>query len=331
MAINKKISVVGIGNAIVDIAANVDEDFLKVCKLKKGSMRLVCEKEADFIHSQISVKKIISGGSVANTIAGLAALGNRVGFIGKVKDDSLGNAFEYELKKLGVIFNTKKAKDGSLSTARCIVLTTPDSQRTMGTCLGIAGKLNPGDIDEKIINNSEIVFMEGYLWDQDTARNAVNKMIEIAEKSRSKIALTLSDKFCVERHHREFNETILNYVDVLFANEEEIKALFGIADIGSVVKKVSKLNIIAAITRSGIGSIIVKGNEVLRIPIDRTVVVDSTGAGDMYAAGFLHGYLNNNNLYDCGWYGSVVASEVISHYGARPEKPLLQLLAEKGL
>ena len=327
----KKISVVGIGNAIVDVIANVEDDFLKVCKLEKGSMRLICEEEADTLHSQISIKKVISGGSVANSIAGLAILGNRVAFIGKVSNDELGKAFDKELKKLGVIFNTPKSKDAKLSTARCIVLTTPDSQRTMNTCLGIAGNLYPEDIDDRLVTGSEIAFIEGYLWDQVTAQNAVSKVLDLAVGSGSIIAMSLSDRICVERHRKEFGNTVSKYIDILFANENEIMALFNVNNLGSAIKIVSGLNIIAAITRSGHGSIVVKGKEIIEVPAEKTTVLDSTGAGDMYASGFLHAFIGGRDLYTCGRTGSVVASEVISHFGARPEKPLLGLLAKKGL
>lgn len=327
----KKISVVGIGNAIVDVIANVEDAFLKTCKLEKGSMRLVCEEEADILHSKITVKKVISGGSVANSIAGLAILGNRVAFIGKVSNDELGKAFDAELRKLGVIFNTPKSEDTSLSTARCIVLTTPDSQRTMNTCLGIAGNLYPEDIDEAIITDSKIAFVEGYLWDQQSAKNAVGRVIEIAESSGSIVAMSLSDRMCVERHREEFRDTFLKHVDILFANEDEIMALFDTRDLDSTIKMIAGSDAITAITRSGHGSIVIKGKKVLNIPAEKTYVLDSTGAGDMYAAGFLHAFIGGKDLYKCGRSGSIVASEVISHFGARPEKPLLDLLVEKGL
>jgi sugar/nucleoside kinase (ribokinase family) len=328
---DKKISIVGIGNAIVDVLANVKDEFLKSCRLQKGSMKLVCEEEADLLYSRIIVEKVISGGSVANTIAGLAVLGDRVAFIGKVRDDELGNAFADELKKLGVIFNTAKSDNSRMSTARCIVLTTPDSQRTMSTCIGIAGMLFPEDIDEKIIMNSEFIFIEGYLWDQVNAKKAVIRAAELAIKSKTKIALTLSDKMCVERHRKEFNDIINMGVNCIFGNESEIIALYGSKNIKGAIKSISKLGITAAITRSEYGSIIVKGTKSWNIPADKAFVVDSTGAGDMYAAGFLHGLIRKKDLYTCGKYGSAVASEVISHFGARPEKPLLELLVEKGL
>jgi sugar/nucleoside kinase (ribokinase family) len=327
----KKINVVGIGNAIVDVIANVEDEFLKTCKLEKGSMRLVCEEEANTLHSQISVIKVISGGSVANSIAGLAILGNRVAFIGKVNNDELGNAFGKELKKLGVIFNTPKAEDVELSTARCIVLTTPDSQRTMNTCLGIAGNLYPEDIDDNLITESKIAFIEGYLWDQQPAKKAVSRVIDLAAGSGSSIAMSLSDKMCVERHRKEFNDTVSRSVDILFSNENEIMALFEVGNMESAIKMASELDIIAAITRSGHGSVIVKGKEIINVPAEKTAVLDSTGAGDMYAAGFLHAFISGRDLYTCGRSGSIVAAEVISHFGARPENPLLELLARKGL
>ncbi len=327
----KKITVVGIGNAIVDVIANVEDEFLSSCRLEKGSMHLICKEDADALHSQISVKKVISGGSVANSIAGLAILGNRVAFIGKVSNDELGKSFDRELKSLGVIFNTPKSENTGLSTARCIVLTTPDSQRTMNTCLGVAGDLYPEDVDEKLIADAKIAFVEGYLWDQQLAKKAVSRVMEIASSSGSMVAMSLSDRMCVERHRQEFMSAVKEHVDILFANENEIKALLKVKDIKSAIKMVSGLKIIAAITRSGQGSIIVRGEEIQNITAEKTVVLDSTGAGDMYAAGFLHAFVNGRDLYTCGRSGSIIASEIISHFGARPERPLLKLLAEKGL
>ena len=236
----KKIKVVGIGNAIVDIIADVGEEFLLSCNIEKGSMRLVCEKESADLNSRIKVKKILSGGSVANTIAALALLKNKVAFIGKVNDDDLGNEFEKELKKTGVLYKTKKAKVTDLSTGSCIVLTTPDSQRTMNTCLGVAGMLGPEDIDEKLLEDSEMVYIEGYLWDQETARDSVDKVINIAREKNIKTAINLSDYLCVRRHLEEFKKTI-NQVDLLFANEKEAMALFEIDDIDIALKRLSKI------------------------------------------------------------------------------------------
>ena len=330
---DKIISVTGIGNAIVDIAANVDEDFLKTCDMAKGSMKLICEAEAKKLHSSINATGMISGGSAANTIAGLAVLGHKVAFIGKVKDDYLGKIFESELKKLGVIFNTKKAPADpeTASTASCIVMTTPDAQRTMSTCLGIAGELSSDDIEVNLIKSSEIVYIEGYLWDQDAAKKAIKKAISISKRYGSKVAFSLSDSFCVERHKKEFLDIVKNPADVVFANESEIMSLFSADDFNAAVSMCRDLNAIIAITRSEKGSVIVSGKDIVMIEPVRTEIIDSTGAGDLYAAGFLSGYLQGKELSDCGKMGSILASEIITHTGARPQKPLLELLSIHGL
>lgn len=329
---NKIISVTGIGNAIVDITASVDDEFLKTCGIAKGSMKLISEDEAKNLHSNIDAGAMISGGSAANTIAGLAVLGHKVAFIGKVKDDELGKIFESELKNLGVIFNTKKAPagSGSLSTASCIVLTTPDAQRTMNTCLGIAGELSSDDIESNLIEKSEVVYIEGYLWDQEIAKKAINKALEISEKTGSKVAFSLSDSFCVERHRVEFIDIIDSFADIVFANESEIMSLFCTDDFGAAISKCRELTAVIAITRSEKGSVIISGKETVEVNAIKTDIVDSTGAGDLYAAGFLSGYVKGRPLQECGKIGSVLASEIITHVGARPQKPLLELLSEHG-
>jgi sugar/nucleoside kinase (ribokinase family) len=327
---HKSIDVLGIGNAIVDVVANVKESFLKANNLSKGIMRLISEEEAARLNRMINAVKISSGGSAANTIAGLAALGNSVAFIGKVRNDDLGTIFENDLKNLGVIFNTKKENRGFSSTAVCIVLTTSDAQRTMNTCLGVAGNLSPDDIDEELVASSSIIYLEGYLWDQQPAKNAFLKAIDIAHKNKGKVALTLSDPFCVERHRIEFLNLIQNKIDILFANEIEILFLLETMDFDSVIRNCKKSDIIFAITRSEKGSIIITGNKEYIVEAERTEVVDSTGAGDLYAAGFLNGLIKNKDIYSCGKMGSILAAEVISHFGARPDISLKDLLKSKG-
>ncbi len=330
---NKIISVLGIGNAIVDIAANVDDDFLKSTNLVKGSMRLICEDESRKLFANINVSGTISGGSAANTIAGLAVLGHKVAFIGKVKDDELGKIFEAELKKLGVIFNTKKEppETGSLSTASCIVLTTPDAQRTMSTCLGVAGGLSSDDIDTELIDKANIVYIEGYLWDWDIAKKAIMKAVESAKKYNARVAFSLSDSFCVNRHRNEFLGIIKDFADIVFANESEILSLFMTDDFNFAIDKCKKFSCITVITRSEKGSLVISGSDLIKVAAIKTEIIDSTGAGDLYAAGFLSGYLHERSLKDCGEMGSILASEIITHTGARPEKPLLELLSEHGL
>jgi len=327
---HKSIDVLGIGNAIVDVVANVKESFLKANNLSKDVMRLISEEETVKLNRMINAVKISSGGSAANTIAGLAALGNSVAFIGKVKNDDFGNIFENDLKNLGVIFNTKKEGRGFSSTAVCIVLITSDAHRTMNTCLGVAGTLSPNDIDEELVANSSIIYLEGYLWDQQPAKNAFLKAIDIAHKNKGKVALSLSDPFCVERHRIEFLNLIQNKIDILFANEIEILFLFETMDFDSVIRNCKKSDIIFAITRSEKGSIIITDNKKYIVEAERTEVVDSTGAGDLYAAGFLNGLIKNKDIYSCGKMGSILATEVISHFGARSNISLNDLLNSRG-
>jgi sugar/nucleoside kinase (ribokinase family) len=327
---HKSIDVLGIGNAIVDVVANVKESFLKANNLSKGVMRLISEEEAAKLSRMINAVKISSGGSAANTIAGLAALGNSVAFIGKVKNDDFGNIFENDLKNLGVIFNTKKEDYGFSSTAVCIVLTTSDAHRTMNTCLGVAGNLSPDDINEELVASSSIIYLEGYLWDQQPAKNAFLKAIDIAHKNKGKVALSLSDPFCVERHRIEFLNLIQNKIDILFANEIEILFLFETMDFDSVIRNCKESDIIIAITRSEKGSIIITDNKEYIVEAERTEVVDSTGAGDLYAAGFLNGLIKDKDIYSCGKMGSILAAEVISHFGARPNISLNDLLKSRG-
>jgi sugar/nucleoside kinase (ribokinase family) len=328
---NKKIRVTGIGNAIVDVIAGVSEEFLTECRLHKGSMRLICEEEAAYLHSKITVKKTISGGSVANTIAGLAVLNNKVAFIGKVSEDELGKVFESELKKLHIAYTTKKAGCNFPPTASCIVLTTPDAQRTLNTCIGIAGMLMPEDIDEKLIKDSEIIYIEGYLFYQVNAYGAVKKAVNDALKYKSKIALTLSDVFCVEMHRDKFIDLINLKTDILFANEDEIKMLFKAKNFKEAVNLCSDLNTVCALTRGSEGSVIVSGKDIIEVEAEKVAIIDSTGAGDMYAAGFLNGYLQKKDLLTCAKMGNIVAGDIVKQYGARADKDLIALLSSKGL
>jgi sugar/nucleoside kinase (ribokinase family) len=330
--VEKKIDVTGIGNAIVDVIANVSDDFLEMHSLDKGTMRLIEEHDVLRLKSGINTVRVISGGSAANTIAGLSVLGNKTAFIGKIKDDDFGNAFERELKKLGVFFNTIKASGTDApSTASCIVLTTPDAQRTMNTCLGIAGNIAPEDIDENIIAVSKMIYIEGYLWDKDSAKTAIRKAISVAKKNSAVISMSLSDKFCVDRHRDEFLDIINQDAGLVFANEIEIMSLFETESFEEAAKRCKRPYCIFAITRGEKGSCVISANKIIPVDAVSTGVIDSTGAGDMYAAGFINGWLLGKDLYTCGRMGSVLAAEIISHYGARPEKPLLELLAQEGL
>ena len=326
----KKYDVLGIGNAIVDILANVEYDLLQKLNIRKGIMRLVDEFEIEELHSSVNVVKKVSGGSAANTIIGLASLGNSVAFIGKVRDDDLGRSFEKGLKAHGVYYNTPKAKS-DYPTACCLVMTTPDAQRTMNTCLGISGLLNTRDIDENAISQSKIIYLEGYLWDRDETKKVFLKAIEIARKSGGKIALSLSDPLCVDRHRTGFLDLVSNHADIVFANEDEIKSLLGVYRFDGVISKCGSMKKIFAITRGEEGSVVISGEEVHVIPAEKGVdVIDTNGAGDLYAAGFLHGLVKGMDLKSCGKTGNIAAAEVIGHMGSRPEVNLAEFIEGKG-
>lgn len=328
----KKISVTGIGNAIIDVVASVSEEFLSEMNLNKGSMQLICEEEVASLHTKIEVKKMVSGGSTANTIAGLAYLGDKVAFIGKVKNDRLGVAFEKDLKKLGIIFNTKKAADNCPATACCIVLTTPDSQRTMNTFLGVSCMLSEDDIDEKIISGSKILYTESYLLDQEESRHAIFKALDISKANNTLTSISLSDSNCVNRNLESLKEIIFNKnINICFGNEEEVNQLCMTDKIENAVTKLKNYDLISVITLGERGSIIVSREKELFIGAEETDTVDSTGAGDIYAAGFLHGFIQGRDLYTCARIGSVTAAQIVSQFGARPEKSFFESLAEKGL
>jgi len=324
----KKYKVTGIGNAIVDILANVEDDFLKEHNLTKGTMKIVNESDIEKLCSRIKTLKKVSGGSAANTIAALSSLGNPVAFIGRVGNDEHGRLFEEDLRNIGVEYCTEKA-DSTCSgpTACCIVLITPDTQRTMNTFPGISGFLSPGNIDEHVISQSEIIYLEGYLLDSREAKKAFEKAIKIASETDGKVSLSLSDSFCVKRHRNEFMGLIKNNVDILFANEEEIKSLFETGSLESALYNCKELKNTCIITRAGEGSIVICNGKVNTIPPEKNVrVIDTTGAGDLYAAGFLHGYVRGMDPGICGRIGSIIAAEIISQHGARLETSLNNLL-----
>ena len=326
----KKYKVVGLGHAIVDVLANVEDDFLHEYNLQKGMMKLVDEPEIKGLRECVDIVKEVSGGSAANTIAALASLGHPVAFIGKVRDDLLGRTFEKGLEEIGVNYCTIKAGSGK-PTGSCVVLTPPDAHRTMNTYLGIAGLLTSEDIDETIISQSEIIYLEGYLWDNEEAKRAFKKAIEIASNTGGKVALSLSDSFCVERHREEFLHLAENHVDIIFANEEEIKSLFKTDNLETAISRCREMGNIWAITRSEKGSVIVSEDRIIRIPTEPDInVVDSTGAGDLYAAGFLHGIIKGKDLEVCGKIGSIVAAEILGHFGARPGVSLIELVKSRG-
>ena len=334
----QKYDVAGLGNAIVDIIASVDDRFLLTHKIAKGAMTLIDEYRAQELHKaladnrqSLSGLKEIAGGSVANSMAGLASLGGRGVYVGKVFDDRLGAVFGDSMTATGVDFATPRADAGS-PTASCMIAVTPDGQRSMNTYLGACRELKPADIDEKEISSAQIVYVEGYLWDLPDAKSAIRKAMAAAKKAGRKIAFTLSDPFCVSRWRDEFRQLLTSDIDILFANEEEAKTLFEVETFDDVLQHFKNWHGVAALTRSEKGCVVARRHEVHVIdayPVAK--VVDTTGAGDQYAAAFLYGLTHGKNLADCGKLGSLAAAEVISHYGARPEKSLKALAKEAGL
>lgn len=321
--------VVGIGNAVVDVLAKVGEGFLTERNLPKGGMTLVNAREAGKIYADLVPEREVPGGSAANTVAGLASLGGAPAFIGKIHDDELGQVFTRDIGAAGVDFFTPPLNEGPV-TGRSIVLVTPDAQRSMFTYLGASKNLSEADIDENIIKASKIIYLEGYLWDEECDKEAMIKAAQIAHHYDRKVAFSLSDKTCVDRHREEFLNFITNHVDILFGNEDEIKALFEEEDFYQTLDRIKPLIEIAALTRGAKGSVIVNGRVKTMVEAEKVEnVIDTTGAGDLYAAGFLYGITQGRSLGTCAIIGSIAAAEIISHYGARPEVSLRGLVRNK--
>jgi len=321
------VDVVGIGNAIVDVIAHADEAFLEKEALVKGTMALVDAERAEALYRMMGPAIEASGGSTANTMAGIASLGGNGAFIGKVRDDLLGEVFRHDLTAQGVRFDTPPATSGA-ATARCLILVTADGQRTMNTYLGACAELGPDDIDPEIVGDAQITYLEGYLFDPPLAQQAFARAAAIAHSGGRKVALSLSDPFCVERHRAAFRDLVAGHIDILFANEAEICSLYETADFATAAAAVRGHVAIAALTRSAEGSLILSDGAEYRIaaqPVAR--VVDTTGAGDLYAAGFLYGLTHGLPLNICGKIGSLCAAEIIAHVGARPERSLAELIA----
>ncbi len=323
------LDVAGIGNAIVDVLAHTPDELLIREGLVKGTMRLIDADQAEALYARMGPGVECSGGSVANTMAGLASLGARGAFVGKLRDDQLGQVFRHDMRAIGVAFDTAPASDGP-ATARCMILVTPDAQRTLNTYLGACVGLGPEDIDPRLISSVRITYLEGYLWDPPRAQEAFVKAAKIAHAAGRKVALSLSDPFCVDRHRDSFEELVAHHVDILFANQHELTALYQAADFDAALHAVRGQCEIAVLTRSEKGSVVLQGKDVHIVdaePVAR--VVDTTGAGDQYAAGFLHGLTRGYDLYSCGRIGSIAAAEVIGHVGARPEANLAKLVDQK--
>ena len=306
--------VLGIGNAIVDVICKVDDDFITQNNLTKSTMKLIFdENEFKKLLANIRIEKTVSGGSIANSIVGLSQLGNNVGFIGKVSSDDFGEKYEIGLKKEKVDYIYSKKKE-SLPTGTCLILVTPDSERTMCTFLGTAGKINENDVNDYAVKNSEIIFLEGYLWDEGEPKKAFDKAINYANK----VAMSLSDRFCVDRHKSHFLDLVKNKLDITFANDEEMMSLINAKDFKEVLTFGKEIKKLLVITRGEKGAISIKGDEITEVGIKKNInIVDLTGAGDLFAAGYLHGLINNFKQTKCLEKGTEMSSKVIQQFGAR--------------
>ena len=323
----KTLDVVGIGNAIVDVLVQADDAFLTGHGLTKGTMALVDEHQAERLYASVGPGLETSGGSAANTLAGIAQLGGRAGFIGRVRNDQLGAIFAHDIRSVGAHFETPAAVSGP-STARCLILVTPDAQRTMCTYLGASVGLDPADLDLALVRQAKVLYLEGYLWDSEEAKRAFIAAAQVMRESGGQVALSLSDAFCVDRHRQSFQELVDGHVDVLFANEMEICSLYESESFEAAAEQVRGRCRVAALTRSEKGSLVLSGGDTLAIPpFHLGDLVDTTGAGDLYAAGFLYGYTQGADLEHCGRLGSLCAGQVVTQLGPRPQGSLTDLVA----
>ena len=324
----KSYDVVGIGNAIVDVLVQADDDLIDNFELTKGTMALVDEAQAERLYASVGPGLETSGGSAANTLAGVAQLGGRAGFIGRVRNDQLGGIFTHDIRSVGARFDTPAATEGP-STARCLILVTPDAQRTMCTYLGASVGLDPADLDLDMVAQAKVLYLEGYLWDSDEAKAAFITAAEVARAHGGEVALSLSDAFCVERHRESFQELVDGHVDILFANEMEITALYKANSFEEAADQVRGRCKLAALTRSEQGSVVLNGAGTHSVaPFQLGPLLDTTGAGDLYAAGFLHAYTQGQSVDDCGRLGSLCAGQVVTQLGPRPQGSLKQLVAQ---
>jgi sugar/nucleoside kinase (ribokinase family) len=322
--------VVGLGNAIVDVIARTDDSFLQRHALAKGAMTLISAEQADRLYGDMGPAIEVSGGSAANTMVGIASLGGRAAYMGRVFADQLGQVFRHDIRAAGVGFETAAASDGP-PTARCLIFVTSDAQRTMQTYLGACVEFGPDDVDAKVIEGAQITYLEGYLWDRPQAKDAFRKAMRVARGKGRKVALTLSDAFCVDRHRDEFRALIAESVDIVFANESEILSLWQAKSFDDAARECqARADRIWAITRSEKGSVVIGQGLATHVPAEKiSRLVDTTGAGDLYASGFLMGIAQARPLSECATLGHVCAAEIISHYGARPETSLKTLAAAK--
>ena len=328
------LDVVAIGNALVDVLASARDEDLKAVDLVKGTMALVDLDRSEAIYATMGATTEASGGSAANTAAGIASLGGRVAFLGRVAEDELGRAFTHDIRAVGVAFDPTPtpAVAGQTATGHCLVLVTPDAERTMATHLGVAGDFAPSDLDGGRLSSTQVLYLEGYLWDKPPAKAAMREAIEVAHLHDASVALTVSDPFCVERHRPEFLELVHGELELLFANEDEITMLFGVDRFDAAVDAVAETGVLAILTRGALGSVVVTASgpvTVPPVPVDQ--VVDTTGAGDLFAAGFLYGITNGLSPEESARLGGVCAAEIISHVGARPQADLRALAVAAGL
>ena len=322
----KNIDLIGLGNAIVDIIVNIEDDFLDSNCLEKGSMNLINSNESQQLLKKCEVVKQISGGSSANTVVCLSELGNKVQFIGRVKNDEFGKFFCSDIKKSNTLFNTPPTEKGP-ATAHSLILISPDAQRTMCTYLGASVEFEPKDIDFNSIKKSKYLYLEGYLWDSELAKNAFLEAARIAKLSNTRIILSLSDSFCVERHRDSFLKLINDYVDIIFCNETEVLSLLKEDKLKNCIESLTSLCELVVVTLGSKGSLIINKNEVEVIKAyQEGKVIDTTGAGDIYAGGFIHGLINNYSLKTCGEIGSICAGQIITQLGSRSSRDLLDLI-----
>jgi sugar/nucleoside kinase (ribokinase family) len=322
-----RFDVVGVGNALVDVLSHEDDDFVTRHGLERGAMQLIDTARAEQLYEAMGPATEISGGSAANTMVGIASLGGTSAFVGRVNDDQLGAVFGHDLRAAGVTFTTPPATDG-VPTGRCLIVVTPDAHRTLNTYLGASAQLGPGDLDDDLVGGAQVLYLEGYLWDEPDAKEAFRHAARTAHDAGNRVAFTLSDGFCVDRHRAEFLDLVEHHVDVLFANEVEITSLYEVDEFDDALQRVQYHCEIAALTRSEKGSLIVTRDEVHLVdayPLEQ--VVDTTGAGDLYAAGFLYALTHGYDLGTAGRLGALAAAEVIGHLGARPQISLAVLAA----
>lgn len=328
----KKYQVVGIGNALVDILAHCEDQFLQDTGVEKGIMQLIDTDRAAELYGKMGPAKEISGGSAANTIAGIASLGGRTAYVGKVKADQLGDIFAHDIQAQGADFEVPRAPtDEGHETGRCMVLVTPDAERSMSTYLGVSEQLGPDDIDPAQMAEADWIYLEGYRFDGSASHAAFAKAIEACKGAGGKVSVTLSDPFCVERHRDAFRDMIRDHVDLLFCNEHEMMAMYQTDDLQAAVDQAAAEVEIVACTIGAKGAIVCGGGQQFTVPTDAADVVDVTGAGDLFAAGFLYGVANGHDLETCGRMGNIAAGEVISHIGARPEQDLAELFKAAGV